>query len=267
MEINGIQAAIDAGKLLAAHVEVIDGVTCIVTPNGAAPIPAVVALQDKPRRRTGTAQLQSSVSFCDHVNRFKSESSAIFADEKGRQFVGVLNYHPAGAVADPAWGDHRAVYPCPFSPEWATWGAGGERTYDQDAFAKFIDQHDRDLSSGDGYPTPATLVTLAENLEAYSNKSSKRVRKGTAIKLEFVEDAGVKSEVPIPSKFCILIPVFTDSAAALIEVRLRVEIDDGHPKFTIQIHDSPKVIRAAFHDLISNVAGSVQLPIFVGLPE
>ena len=102
MEINGIQAAIDAGKLLAAHVEVIDGVTCIVTPNGAAPIPAVAALQDKPRRRTGTAQLQSSVSFCDHVNRFKSESSAIFADEKGRQFVGVLNYHPAGAVGEGA---------------------------------------------------------------------------------------------------------------------------------------------------------------------
>ena len=117
------------------------------------------------------------------------------------------------------------------------------------------------------YPAPAALVTLAESLETYSNKSCKRDRKGSAIKVQFTEDNGLKSDVTIPPAFCISIPVFADSAPCALEVRLRVEVKEGLPSFEIQIHDTPKVVRAAFGELAAIVKEEAGLPLFIGTPE
>lgn len=277
MEIDNAQTILDAGAKNAAHVETIAGIPSIVTPSGAAPLTAILDVADKradkPRRRTGTAEHQSIRSFVEYVNRFKSDATAIFADESARRFVGVLNYHPAGADSPPAWGDHRAVYPCPASDEWTAWGAGRAVTLGQDDFAEFLDAHDRDLASGVAdangkpYPAPAQLVTLAESLEAYSNKSGKRERKGSSVKLVFTEDSGVKANVEIPTAFAIKIPVFADSEAVAHEVRLRVESNEGAPSFVFQIHDSPKVLRAAFAALVEDVEKSTSAQTFIATPE
>ena len=277
---DNIQTAIDAGKGLAAKVEIILGIPTLVGPHGALPLAEVLKLSDarasEPRRRTGTATLQAIDSFCEHVNRFKSEASAVFADEANRQFVGVLNYHPSGAESAPAWGDHRALYKCPLSDEWKTWGGGEERRASQDQFALWLDAHDRDLATntadanGNPYPSPADLMTLAATLEAYSNSKSRRTRDPAngRISVEYTAEDGVKGGlVTIPRAFAIRIPVFTDSALAPIEVRLRVEISDGKAAFVFGIHDATKVLRAAFGDLVQLVRDAVALPVFIGTPE
>ncbi len=277
--IDNAQTILVAGAKLAAHVETVHGIPVLITPELHHPMTGVLALSDsrasRPRRRTGTANMQAIDSFADHVNRFKSAESAIFADPTARKFVAVLNYHDAGAGAEPAWNDHRTIYPCPFSVEWSAWGGGRPQSGDQDQFAAFLDAHDRDLGAnlkdadGNPYPSPADLISLALSLETYSDKKAKRERdpRTGRISVSFSEESGVKGNVVIPPAFGIKIPVFDDSEPSAIEVRLRVQVDDGDASFQWQIHDSDKVLRAAFRGLIERVKGATDLPVFVGNPE
>jgi uncharacterized protein YfdQ (DUF2303 family) len=276
---DNIQIAIDAGKGLATHVETINGLPVLISPTGATVMTSLMgeadARADKPRRRRGLATLQAIDSFCDHINRFKAAQSAVFADEAALKFIGVLNYHPEGASSDPAWGDHRALYQCPLSPEWVAWGAGNPIEADQEEFALFLDAHDRDLAgdatapTGTPYPSPAELMTLAATLETHDNKSAKRVRdpKTGRVRLEFTEDRGVSGDTVIPPAFAIKIPVFRDAEPVIIEVRLRVDVEDGEATFHWQIHDSAKVMRVAFRGLVENVMQATELPVFIGTPE
>lgn len=276
-QIDNAQTILDAGKGLATRVHDVAGVPVLISPTTTVVLKSALDLADeradKPRRRRGVADLQSIASFIEHANRFKSAESAVWADRAASKFVGVLNYHPRGAEADPAWGDHRAVYPCPLSPEWVTWGAGALAQLDQDDFAQFLEDHDRDLAvatdaDGKPYPSPSDLMTMAATLEAYSNRSTKRERVGNKMSLSFHEESGVKgSSVVIPRAFCIRIPVFADGLPQVIEVRLRVEVEDGSPTFNFQIHDAGKVIRAAFDQLVQTVMLGTELPVFLGTPE
>lgn len=275
-----IQAAIDAGKAQVVTVERgVKGVPYIVSADRAQVFGDLLAQEDaradKPRRRRGTAQLQTIDSFCSHVERFASPSSAIFADGAHSQFVGVLDYHPAGADSDPAWGQHRAHYSCAHSPEWQVWGAGREIEGTQDEFAAFLDEHDRDLAAGvidatgTAYPAPADLMTFAATLETYSSASAKRIRdpRTGRIAVEYKSDAGIVGTTPIPRAFAVRIPIFADSDPVAVEVRLRVTVENGRAEFSWQIHDAPKVLRAAFARLVERVRETTGLPVFVGTPE
>ncbi len=273
---DNIQTAIEAGKQIGARTQDILGIPCAVTPSQVIPLTAVLELSDlrddKPRRRRGTAEMQSIDSFGEHVNRFKSPASAVWADAASKKFLAVLNYHPEGATSAPAWGDHRATYPCPLSPEWTVWGAGAQLSLEQDDFAAFLEDHDRDLATaadadGNAYPTPSALMTLAATLETYSKSEKKRERVGSNIALVFKEDSGVKGNVTIPRSFCVKIPVFADSEPQVIEVRLRLDVENGEPTFSFQIHDSTKVLRLAFEQLVVRVREATQLPVFIGTPE
>lgn len=277
---DNAQTILDAGKALAAKVEQVAGIPCIVTPTSVQPATAVIDLADAradaPRRRKGSATLQAIASFCDHANRFKNADSAIFADAANRKFLAVLDYHPAGgAPTAAAWAQHKGTYACPLSAEWGTWGSGNEKELDQDAFARFLDEQDADLAPsainarGVAYPSPADLMTLAASLEAYSNTSAKRerVQQSGKVRVSFVKDQGIAGDVIVPPAFAVKIPVFADSEPEVLEVRLRVEIEDGVPVFKFQIHDGTKVLRNAFDKLVDRVKEATSLPVFIGTPE
>ena len=227
-----------------------------------------------PDRREGIAAHQALQSFIDHANRFKAPHSAIWADAARRQLVSVLDYHPAGAESPARWGKHRGTYACPLSEAWQAWGGGKELVLDQDAFAAVLDQRDRELAAGDfpngkTAPDPAFLLTLAANLEVFANTSAKRARDPNTgrVKLTFIEEKGVAGELAPPPSFLIAIPVFQDAAPQALEVRLRVEVQEGHARFHVQIHAAGDVLRDAFNELCSRVATATELPLFVGTPE
>lgn len=233
-----------------------------------------LANADGPDRRQGVAAHQSIDSFVDHANRFKSKDSAIWANAQKRELVAVLDYHPAGAESPARWGKHRGIYACPLSEAWLAWGAGKELVLDQDAFAALLDQRDRELAAGDfpnqkKAPDPALLLTLAANLEVFANTSAKRARDPNTgrVKLTFIEEKGVAGELAPPPSFLIAIPVFQDAQPQALEVRLRVEVEDGHAQFHVQIHAAGDVLRDAFNELCTRVATATELPLFVGTPE
>lgn len=127
----------------------------------------------KPARRRGRAQLEDLDSLIGWANRFKGETSALFAnpDMKAPSLTCVADYHAAGGVqVDNPDGDptarhlaHRGTYAFPLSDEWKAWMAvskgapdGGPAMLDKDQMGEFIEANAKDIMD----PTPAVLKAV-----------------------------------------------------------------------------------------------------------
>jgi hypothetical protein len=118
----------------------------------------------KPARRRGTATLTDLDSLVSWANRFKGETSALFAhdDPQSPSLMCIADYHAIGA-ADPTdpFGDptarhcaHRAVYKFPLSDEWKAWTSVSGVALDKDDLGEFIERNAKDIFD----PTPAILA-------------------------------------------------------------------------------------------------------------
>lgn len=233
-------------------------------------------LQDAPGpdRRKGVAALQSAASFVNHAVRFKDEDSAIWANTDDRSMVSVLDYHRKGATGATRWGEHRGAYRAQPSESWKTWGGGGQLILDQEDFAIFLDANDRELTggvlpNGKAAPEPSSLITLASNLETYSSAKAKRERDPNTgkLKVAFSSETGFLGDIMPPPSFLISIPVFRDTLAQTLEVRLHVSVVDAVATFKLQIHAAKDVSAKAFEAICNDVAKDSGLPMFLGLPE
>lgn len=117
----------------------------------------------RPIRRKGTANLADLESLISWSNRFKGESSALFAspDMKSPKLTCIADYHAQGAP-DPISPDgdetarhchHRAVYSFPLSPEWTAWKEIDGQALGKDQLGEFIEANAKDILD----PTPAIL--------------------------------------------------------------------------------------------------------------
>lgn len=117
----------------------------------------------KPYRRKGTAKLTDLASLIAWANRFKGETSALFAksDLNAPALTCIADYHAEGAVdvtntdGDPTARHchHRAVYDFPLSEEWKAWMKVSGEALDKDDMGEFIEEQAKDIMD----PTPAVL--------------------------------------------------------------------------------------------------------------
>ncbi|MFD1913830.1 DUF2303 family protein [Halodurantibacterium flavum] len=118
----------------------------------------------QPFRRKGTAVLQDLDSFIAWANRFKGETSAIFAEIASGGTPGLLcisDYLGHGApVIDAESRDptashclHKARYGFPISDEWKIWNGISGKPLSKNEFGEFIEANAKDLLD----PTPALL--------------------------------------------------------------------------------------------------------------
>ena len=106
----------------------------------------MVAREDNPDRRSGISRHSELDSFIAHINRMKEDRTTIWADVDRLLFTAIYNDDPAGGKPDEAgWGDHRALYACPVSPEWVAWTDQQNNPMTQDEFADWIDDHEEDI--------------------------------------------------------------------------------------------------------------------------
>lgn len=277
-----VSAAIRAGiELAPAETKIafpITGIPVAITPAGAQVRVMKEVLEeaelraDAPKRRKGTATHQELESFIAHVNRFKDDGSAIFADVQRVQLLAVFDYHKADA---PRWGQHRAVYTCPLSRQWKLWLQQNEHEMSQDQFADFIDANLKDIASP---PTggaisadvaqPAAVVEMARNLVVRSNTAFERkVDITTGATTLVSKDERDPSSTKIPRAFMLGIPVFEGGAVYAIEARVRLKMQNGRPTFSYSLFQTDEILRDAFGDVRKKVAEGTALPLFVGAPE
>lgn len=138
----------------------------------------------KPTRRKGTARLSDLQSLIDWTNRFKGDTSALFAnpDMAAPSLTCIADYHAAGPVdVDGIAGDstarhchHRAIYDFPLSDEWKAWMAISDSPLEKEEMGEFIEAQALAIMD----PTPAILRgTVMDKNEPWENRLIETVQK------------------------------------------------------------------------------------------
>lgn len=282
MENGNTQAAIQAGQQIAdakSRITEVAGIPVVIAPPGTSADLLTAALEaadkraDAPRRRKGTATHSELSSFIAHVNRFKDEDSAIYADVDAVRLTCVFDYHRKGA-GDPRWGEHRSVYACPLSKSWLLWTANDGSKMSQDQFAQFIEDNMQDLASpvGNGedkdLPMPSEVLTMARNLVIRSKgEFSRSLNPVTGEHSLVCKNENETTSTKIPRAFLLGIPVFEAGAMYRVEARMRLDMSSGRPVFSYSIYQPEAIKRDAFGEARQMVTEQTALPLFAGNPE
>lgn len=255
--------------------------------------PIIDQFKPKPDRRTGTAVLSSSQSFIDHVVRFKSESTVIFAerDITKPSLLAVYDYHPKGGdVTLAAFGGHRAKYSFPVSPEWKAWNDNEEKELDATAFGRFLEDRIQDvvaidtentgealreliaLIGGGTFASPSQLLDLSRSLTinaAVSVKQAQTLSSGEiAVSYTEVHNDGEGRPIKVPNLFAIGIPIFRDGHKYRIVCRLRYKLQDRQwVKWWYSLVNPDLYFDDAFKEVCDEVASTTELPVLFGAPE
>ncbi|MBU0572054.1 MAG: YfdQ family protein [Candidatus Omnitrophica bacterium] len=273
-----VTAAVQAGTE-AAHVEsriyTIEGVPVVLLNQGQSlSVPAdvmkcIVASKPGPRRRVGTSAHQDLGSFIEHVNRFKSEHTTLWALLDEPTITAVYDYHPAGPDTNATqWCAHKAIYSCPLANEWTTWTQGSGRSMAQEAFAEFVEDHLEDLTSGEGFPDPMAILEMSRDLKVHTKGRFERKFNKTTGEYHLVcSQENESSSTAIPRAFLLAIPIFKGGELYKVEARMRLSIHDGAAYLVYKLHRSDELLRAAFKDVMDVVAEKTGVPLFVGSPE
>lgn len=263
----------------------------LISKEGASALPSSVfdGYRARPVRRKGTATLLDLDSLIAHVNRFKDSDTVLFASDNrsSPSITAVLDYHRAGADADPRFGEHRARFAFPLSDEWQAWAGGNKKPLRMAEFAGFLEDRIIDVlddktelpedmgrfvkAIGGNIASPSKLMEIAVGL-----KVNEKSAVGETVNLSsgegeitFVSQHTDAKGAPlkVPNIFLIGIPVFKNGPAYRIAVRLRYRKSDGGLSFWYEMWRDDRVFDDAFNEALGRVRDETTLPVLLGSPE
>jgi len=221
-----------------------------------------------PLRVQQTVQMLTAADFAAYWERFKNDSSVIFADERSATYKAIIDYHSTGG--QPQWCEHTATYACPHSPEFKIWRDADGKQMGQPQFAEFIEDNYPDVTN----PAHATMLEMSSNLQA---KKSVNFAQATRLdngqtQLTYQEQVSGTVEtkggsMKVPETFEITIPVFLGGAPAKINARLRYRINDGKLVMWYQLHRPAKVVEEAVRQVTATIRKAIGTdPMYLGAP-
>lgn len=227
-------------------------------------------LLPNPNRTIAVAQLSDCDSFLAYVAKYQQERTVVWCAFNPQTFTlaftAVIDEHSDTA---PGWRSHQAVYQPAMSAEWTTWTANNKQAKEQVEFAEFIERHEPDIASEEGYPTSLQMLSMATEFEANSEKRVKSVARlqGGGVRLEYIDDdnADTLAQMKVFEKFQIGIPVFWACPGYRIDARLKYRHGSGKVKFWYDLIRPDRVHEAAAKELIERVRTSIgALPLLMG---
>lgn len=248
----------------------------------------------RPEWRTGTAKVQTLVSFIALTKRHMDADTAVFANSDWRKpsLTAVIDYHrqaeesngEAEATHEPRWLKHKLLYEFPLSEPWQKWVESDGKLMDQADFAVFIEDHIAELSAPkdteqDEYEhlfrtkiaDPAEVVTLSRGLAVSVDSKVARavtLQSGEGeIVFEEVHRDGGGSKLTIPGLFMLSLPVFFRGAHVRIPVRLRYRVANGAVRWGYQIWRPDTFVTDAVLRDLDAVRVETGLPAYEGTPE
>lgn len=263
----------------------------VLDKNGAHVLPASMFddYRTKPTRRKGTATLLDLSSLIAHVERFKDGDTVLFANDnrESPSLIAVLDYHKAGADADPRFGQHRAKFSFPVSDEWKAWGSANKKPMSMVDFAAFLEDRIIDVldapadlpedmqrfvkAIGGNIATPTKLMEIAVGLKVHEKSNvgeTVNLASGEG-EISFVSTHtdGAGKPLKVPNLFLIGIPVFKNGPAYRLAVRLRYRKREGALCFWYELWRQEPVFDDAFGEALDRVRQETGLPVLLGSPE
>lgn len=200
-------------------------------------------LLPKPDRPQQRVALLSIESFSEYVRKFKSERTAIFANEAQVSYEAVLDYHaPVGRGTC----DHVATFKCQHSPQWLAWINQNGKLVKQGEFARHIENNLLDIFE----PSSADMMQVALSLDVKKNvkfQSDIRLSNGQhQFRYEEEIRGTVRAlDIEVPETFRLFIPVFDDEGAYEIAARLRYRLQEGELLMGYELVRHQQVLRDA----------------------
>lgn len=239
-----------------------------------------------PERKQGTAEAQTFESFCELINRHKSEHSVIFADADWRKpsFTAVLDYHHLGVDGQPDYGKHRVHYAFPLSEEWQAWNKMNGQKMTQEDFAYFLEDRVAELSAptdeeriwlerdfATTVATPSQLVELSRGLQVNVASKVKAAHtlangEGQIVWEESHQDANGQP-LKVPGIFILSVPPFFMGDKMRIPVRLRYRAAGGSVVWFYQIYRPDQFITEHVRHALFDAREKTGLPAYEGKPE
>lgn len=273
----------------------VDDVDVLLVPNGMTPV-GVKKLLDEyrqaPERREGTAIFTDLKSMVAHTNRFKDDDSTVWLDrssphaQQGPRLISVLDYHRKGAEGAPRFGKHRGRYDFPLSEEWKAWIGQDGQSMQQEAFARWLEDHLTDVSEpasalgnakefatlhGATYASPGKLLDLSKGLDIHIGQRVKEHRNAqTGEKTLMFEEGHADATgqpLKVPSAFLLTIPVFRAGAAYQLPCRLRYRVNGSGVTWSYEVHRAQDTLDHALEEACELVREQTALPVFDGTPE
>ncbi len=224
-----------------------------------------------PRELKAAAEFHDASSFLNYIARHANEHSTCWCDFNPQTFAlsfrAVIDEHGKDS---PAWRRHVAAYTPRMSAEWKEWKGKDRSGFGQVEFAEWLQDHEGDIASFEGYPTCAQMLQMATNFQYQEDrrlKSAVRLQSG-GVRLDYVADAdaGTVESMTMFEKFTLGIPVFHAAPTAeLLIARLKYRLDNGKVRFTYELQRADKAHEKAALDLIETVrAGLAGVPLMFG---
>jgi len=242
---------------------VVEGVPVLILPEGYR-LHQMDHLAAAPARKKGNTVLNDLASLIDVVKEQKTPSTHLYGTLNPPSFVAVFNdTHDAAG-----WGDHKASYTPPVSPEWLNWIKFNGTKQDQAALAQFIEDNVDDVVEPEG----ALLLEICRTLQAKKDVNFVSHTRASDGSVAFTYDEDVKGSSPvrggmaIPEQFIIGIPVFENGDRWRVTVRLRYRLAGGQLTMWYELVRPHKVIEVAVKDIREKLAAGTELHVLNGTP-
>lgn len=260
-----------------------------------------------PKRRTGTAVFTRLESMVEHVNRFSSPESALFAcdDMNNPRLTAVLDYNERvnetadtngvtihNPEAKPAFGMHRSTFAFPTSPEWKAWLKFNKQPMDNVEFAEFIEDRFVEIAYVDEHTvlheditkligaygraalgTPNAIFQLTEGLTIAENVvvgAHQKLANGAAqltLKTEQTGAVNARGET-VNVPGAFIIEIPIFAHGAPQQIAVRLRHrTTGGLKFYYELWGIERVFERAFTEACLGAANATGLPLFYGSPE
>lgn len=258
------EASVIAGLAVCLQEPRIIGSTPVVILNDDQNATHLEHLLPGPSRKRGIIELNDEASFLAFVAENQGAATRLFGVGRPRpSFTAVFNF----GNDLPGWGDFRAVYALPLSPEWIRWveGDGPKNARNQMDMVRFIESNMLDVVEPDG----ATLLGICRTLEAKKAVefvSSTRLSDGSSefTYNEDVKGTAQKGTLAIPEMFTIGVPVVENGELFKVQARFRYRLDGHKLTMWYELVNPHKVIELVVREMRDRIATATKLTVFNG---
>lgn len=251
--------------------QAVDG-TKIVVLNSNLKVESLERFQNAPSRIRAQVKLNTVESFCDYMNRHKSEFGVeIFVSDSGG-CVGVLDYHTAPteeAVSSPDFCEHRATYSPQMSNELQAWRGNDKKPLTQVQFCEFIEANEATVVD----PLGATLLEIISALEGKSEavfSQAVRLQNGT-VRLTYNEEVQLNGQsrssvgqLELPTQFRLGLRVFQFGQPYEVIAKLKYRITNRTLTFTYTLQKIDEIFENAVGDIVTIIKEETELPVVRG---
>lgn len=195
--------------------------------------------------------LQNAEALIAYLERYKGDTSMMFADVEKNRIVGAIDYHGPGKAA---LVKHRAALDLPYSEEWKIWSGVDGVLKPQLEFARFVEENAPDIKA----PDAGTLLDAVRDLQAHRSvnfiKAVRTASDNENFEYNDTTEARTKGDLELPTKFLLSIPVYFGDPPTEVQAFLRWKLDDGQLKLGIKLHRAEHIRQAAFNLIVTVAA-------------